>query len=277
MSSPTETLSMSNVVHVALLVVLSTSAAMANAGTRVFVMAGQSNMAGRAYTRNLPEELRTPPANLRMVDRDGRVVPFRSRNSCGPEVSFGHAMAKQWPDDTIVIVKFAVGGTSTLAWAPEWSEAAARRTANHEQGSLYDQLLTRLRPVLKQEGVRVVGFCWAQGGRDARFPDVATDYEANLRPIFAAIRKEVGDPRLPIVLAETVDAPKERFPSVALVRAAQRKVAEADPRIAIVSSEGLATHDDRVHFNAAGQTELGRRFAKALLELVEKDEPETDR
>lgn len=239
------------------------------AGTKVFLLAGQSNMAGRARTSELPEEFRIPPANLRMVDPDGKVVPFRSRGSCGPEVTFGHAMAKRWPDDTVVIVKYAVGGTSTLAWAPKWSEAEARRTANHKNGSLYAELMKRAKPLLARDDVEVVGLCWAQGGRDARFPDVAKDYANNLRSILSAIRRDVEDPRLPIVIAESVAAPKERYAAIDVVREAQRKVAEADPRTSMISADGLETNDDRVHFNAAGQAELGRRFAKAMLEFVD--------
>ena len=40
----------------------------------------------------------------------------------GPEIAFGHEMAKAWPDETIGIVKFAIGGTSILTWKPDWSK-----------------------------------------------------------------------------------------------------------------------------------------------------------
>ena len=40
----------------------------------------------------------------------------------GPEIALGHEMAKAWPDATIGIIKFSIGGTSVLAWKPDWSK-----------------------------------------------------------------------------------------------------------------------------------------------------------
>jgi hypothetical protein len=40
----------------------------------------------------------------------------------GPEIAFGHEMAKAWPNETIGIIKFSTGGTSLLAWKPDWSK-----------------------------------------------------------------------------------------------------------------------------------------------------------
>ena len=32
----------------------------------------------------------------------------------GPEIAFGHEMAKGWPTETIGVIKFSIGGTSLL-------------------------------------------------------------------------------------------------------------------------------------------------------------------
>ncbi len=49
------------------------------------------------------------------------------------------------------------------------------------------------------------------------------------------------------------------------VRNAQATVATADPLVEIFSVSGLACQTDKVHDNADGQVELGKRFAKAFL------------
>ncbi|MCA9178193.1 MAG: hypothetical protein KDB14_27200 [Planctomycetales bacterium] len=233
---------------------------------KIFVLAGQSNMAGRALTKELPESLRTPPENVLMVDNRGALLPMRYRNSFGPEVSFAHEMAKRFPRDRVVIAKFAVGGTSAIAWSPQWSEQRARITKNDRQGSLYEKLAKQVRPLLKREDAEVVGILWAQGGRDARFEEAWKAYEQNVKVVLSALQNDFrrpGSSPAPLLIAETVAAPADRFPGVEFIRTAQRKLAREMPGVSLVSSEGLKTGSDQVHFNAEGQVELGRRFAAA--------------
>jgi lysophospholipase L1-like esterase len=127
-------------------------------------------------------------------------------------------------------------------------------------------------PIQKRYGddVEIVGVLWAQGGRDGRYEKAAGQYEQNLKKIIAAFRKDLGNPELPFILAHTVDAQGKGFPYMDQVRAAQERIAKTDPRSVLVSSEGLSTKRDNVHFDTKGQLELGRRFAKAYLELIEK-------
>ncbi len=54
-----------------------------------------------------------------------------------PEIAFGHAMAKAWPDETIGIIKFSIGGTSILTGKPDWSKQDADRAGQLEVGKLF--------------------------------------------------------------------------------------------------------------------------------------------
>jgi hypothetical protein len=249
---------------------------------KVFILAGQSNMAGQGDPSELPAEYQKHPDNLLMPipprDRKGRprtdLVPFAPfPERFGPEVGFAHAMAKAWPDRKIVLIKKAIGGTSALAWAPDWTRERAAITQNERNGALYQNLMEQLvEPIQKRYGddVEIVGVLWAQGGRDGRYEKAAGQYEQNLKKIIAAFRKDLGNPELPFILAHTVDAQGKGFPYMDQVRAAQERIAKTDPRSVLVSSEGLSTKRDNVHFDTKGQLELGRRFAKAYLELIEK-------
>lgn len=71
---------------------------------------------------------------------------------------------------------------------------------------------------------------------------------------------------LPFIFGQ-VDPPADRYPASEEVRNAQRAAERLIPRSKMVSTEGLAKHDDQLHYNTAGQLELGRRFARAYLEL----------
>lgn len=250
---------------------------------KVFILAGQSNMAGSGVPDELPPEYRKHPERVLMPipprDRGMRpatdlvtFAPLPER--FGPEVAFAHAMAKAWPEEKIVLIKMAIGGTSALAWAPDWTAEGAAITENDRSGSLYDRLVNRqVKPLLERYGddAEVVGVLWAQGGRDGRYEKAAENYQANLTKIIEAFRRDLGKPDLPFVLAHTVDAPVRNFPYIDKVRAAQQEVVKSVPHTALVPIEGLSRKSDRTHFDTQGQLELGRRFAAAYLKLI-KDE-----
>ena len=65
--------------------------------------------------------------------------------SFGPEISFAHAMAEAWPNETIGIVKQAAGGTGVLAWHPNWTKEQASRTKNAGRGNLFKALTDKVK------------------------------------------------------------------------------------------------------------------------------------
>ncbi|MEQ8790956.1 MAG: sialate O-acetylesterase [Pirellulaceae bacterium] len=235
---------------------------------KVFLLAGQSNMVGSAKADELPEALRKTPPNVQFAGRDGRLGPPRLEGRLGPEISFAHAMAKAFPDEQIVIIKYARGGTSALAWSPEWTKEGAKITQNENVGPLFDHLMETLDRVKRRHDVEVVAMLWAQGGRDARFEKAAAQYEQNLKKIIEAARKQVGKPELPFILARTVDVPKTGFPHVDQVRQAQERIANQDPHAVMILTDDLSQLRDNIHFDTKGQIEQGERFAQALLEML---------
>jgi len=237
---------------------------------KVFLLAGQSNMVGQGQADELPEALRQTPANVQFAGRDGRLGPARLAGRLGPEISFAHAMASAWPDEQIVIIKYARGGTSALAWSPEWTKEGAAITQNDNVGPLFDHLMETLESVKRRHNIEVAAMLWAQGGRDAKYEKAAAQYEENLKKIIAAARKRVGNPEMPFLVARTVDVPKRGFPFVDQVREAQTRVVKQDPHAAMILTDDLSQKRDNIHFDTKGQVEQGRRFAKALLDMLDK-------
>ena len=97
---------------------------------KLFILSGQSNMVGQGLSAELSEGMLHPNNQLLMFE-NGKWQPLRPlRPTFGPEITFGHAMANAWPDETIGIVKQAQGGTAILAWHPNWTREKADRAGD---------------------------------------------------------------------------------------------------------------------------------------------------
>lgn len=267
-----------------------------HATAKLFVLAGQSNMAGRAPAVELPGSFRQPPARvlldyvcsfgasdlLKPEDYPKDAGPPEPHHSdgwvplqpapkhvstpgehFGPEIGFGHALAAAWPQQPITIVKHGRGSTSL---AVDWAPGA---TSGRQ---LYRAMLTQVsRAVasLKAKGITVElgALIWCQGEADTTRSEWADAYEGNLAAFFAAVRRDLSAPELPIVFSLTGDGrqnPKMSF--AAPVRRAQEAVAARDARTRLVQADDLALLD-HVHYNAASQLTLGQRLADAYLDI----------
>ena len=123
---------------VIVILVLSFAASSVSAADMVFILSGQSNMRGVGKTQELSPELKELPKNLEYYS-NGRKADFAKQKTFGPEVSFGHTLAKTFPKLRIILIKFAVGGTSLYAWEKDWKKERAQITKNQGSGSLYNK------------------------------------------------------------------------------------------------------------------------------------------
>ena len=254
----------------------------------VFLLAGQSNMAGRAPADGVSaSDLRaarpiafdyvcsfaaggTGPGAPDPHHSDGWVplgISPRHRSTpgghFGPEIGFGLTLARQLPPAHLAIVKHGRGGTDL---AEDWAPGAVGGR------QLYAAFLAQARSALAR--LRSAGtpyelgaFVWVQGEADATRRTWAEQYEANLTELLARVRADFGVPRLPALIVLTADG--RRYPQMkfaADVRAAQRSVVRRDRCAALVSGDDLSFLD-AAHYDAAGQLELGRRLAEAYLRL----------
>lgn len=84
---------------------------------RVIVLAGQSNMMGKGKTQELPADYRNMPTNVRYFYQ-GREHKLAQFALFGPEVSLAHSLARQYPNDRIILVKQAASGSLIQQWQP---------------------------------------------------------------------------------------------------------------------------------------------------------------
>jgi hypothetical protein len=231
---------------------------------QLFLLAGQSNMAGRGTVE--PED-RRPHPRVWSLERQEQWVPAveplhfdKPIAGVGPGRSFGIAVADAEPGANIGLVPVAVGGSPIAAWEPG---AVHAQTGSKP----YNDAIRRIR-VAKQSG-EFKAILWHQGENDS-CAAATPDYEAKLTTLIGRLRTELQNPALPVLIGQLgrfADAPWSE--SRATIDAVHQRIARELPNVAFVSSSGLVHKGDRVHFDSASARELGRRYADAYRAMQE--------
>ena len=206
-------------------------------------------MMGRGRTADLPEHLKEQPANISFYTH-GRKSQIAKYNMFGPEVQFAHAMSKTFPNDKIVIIKSVASGSAISEWLPGTP--------------LYQGLLRQVGFVTKPATTNIEAIVWMQGETDARSAETAEQYEGNLKTFISNIRKDLKAKNVPFLIGR-ITQKDINFPMEKQVRAAQDKVGKENPNILVIPTDDLSKIYDKVHYDAKGQVELGRRFAIAFV------------
>jgi len=182
----------------------------------------------------------------------------------GPEIGFAHEISRRFPHTQIKLIKFAVGGTSLLAWDPKWSASKARLTRNASAGPLFKKLIKTANINFDESKSTLAGILWMQGETDAKYPSVARQYVKNLNNFIYALRAEFKSPNALFIMG-AVNPPEKMFPATAVVQQAQKNAAAQIRNLRLVNTQDLAKRNDHLHYNTQGQLALGKRFARAYL------------
>ncbi len=233
----------------------------ANAKEYIYILAGQSNMMGKGKISKLPATYRKTPHNVTFYYQ-GRPRPLAQYAHFGPEISFAHIIARAYPRDTHIIVKHVATGSSIEQWLP---------------GSrLYKGLMRQLtyatrhahKKTAKEEGeakaVTVDAIIWMQGEQDARNKGKASRYEGHLKRFITGLRTELNSPHSLFIMGQ-VSPEDAAFSMTTLIQQAQGRIQNSLPRTTLIPTEDLGKLYDRVHYDAHGQLELGKRFAQAVI------------
>ena len=231
-------------------------------GKKIFLLMGQSNMAGRGKITAAFENL--TDSRLLMLNANNEFVTAKhpihfdkpKAVGVGPGLTFGMDMAKAYSKDSIYLIPCAVGGTSINKWEPE---AFDKSTNTHP----YDDAVLRIKEAMKKGNID--GVIWLQGESDSN-PKAAATYLSKLTALIARIRYETNNPELPFVVGELGTFRKE----FQLINNELHKLPTLVSFTKVVTSENLSHKGDTTHFNAPSAAIYGDRFAKAMLELMKK-------
>lgn len=167
---------------------------------RVFVLMGQSNMKGAARASNLKAPYTETHERIR-IWANGRWEYFVPTQQHGPGVSFAHQLAEFWPNDTIGIIKVAVGATGISAFAKDWSFERAELTYDGKKGPLYQDLMNAVAEARRISKPEFCGFFWKQAAADGKKKELAAAYYSSFETLVADLRADLETPDLPVFIS----------------------------------------------------------------------------
>ncbi len=272
---------------------------------KVFILAGQSNMQGHGHITKgadgdleyAAKEFPNLKAGGKWVERDDVWYYHKpgkgglkacnlkpglgaAEDRIGPELQFGHVIGDHYQEQ-VLLIKCAWGGQALGGpFLPPSSGAP---------GVKYTQALAEVKealaslkthfPAYKGQGYEIAGFFWHQGWNDGCNKAFAAAYEKNMVNFISDIRKALGNPELPFVIA-TSGMGGEGATGVAgvigkAIEPAQVAAAAKSKNCTAVPTRKFQRHKpgrqkSHWHNSAESYVLVGNASAKAMIELLKK-------
>jgi hypothetical protein len=214
----------------------------------VYLLIGQSNMAGRApiakdetsdiarcyllNSKDLWESAKNP------LNRYSTIRKGLGMQKLNPGYSFSKKMLEKDKGISIGLVVNAKGGSSIKQWSKE--------------SKFYKEAIRRTKAALKKGTLK--GVLWHQGESDSK----DAQYLSKLKLLIMNLRSDLAIPDLPFVAGQVNNVP--------LINDQIAKLPETTNSTSFVSSEGLKAMD-RWHFDAKSMKLLGQRYAEEILKI----------
>lgn len=236
-------------------------------GIDVHIIMGQSNAGGGAYPPVPPSYLNGQPVlyypNLvtnQVWEANSPIElqtlwnlwPTYMGASYGSEISFAYQVS-QFTENPVAIIKVAANGTGLeTRWKPSLHD-------------LYDWGLARVNVALSDLSQtyepQVKSFIWIQGENDAGWDYWANKYEDNMVDFISALRNDLGEPNLPILINQLH---KDSVPTAKnIVRQAQVELDALDNVYVSNNDDGILT-EDGLHYTPEMHLNSGFRLANLL-------------
>ena len=218
----------------------------------IYLLIGQSNMAGRAALTDA--DLAVMEGCVLLNDKDewepaknplNRYSTIRKglgMQKLGPGYGFANEMLRAKPGTAIGLVVNAKGGSRIEQW--------------EKGGKFYEDAVRRAKAAQKNGTIK--GILWHQGESNEKNPE---GYLEKLSALVANLRADLGSPDLPFVAGQVNKVPA--------VNEQIAKLPKTVSGTSYVSSEGL-TATDRWHFDPKSANLLGKRYATEILKLQAK-------
>jgi len=203
---------------------------------RVFLLAGQSNMSGRASVEHLlrlvqgldkndPSEYSALWNGTQFVEIPNVYIQFGRRkgpltvgygtalSNFGPELGIGQVLSEQL-HEPCALIKSAYGGKSLAVPFRPPSAGIANYTKNiNKYGVYYRKMMADFRTGLSQldelvpnydtrQGYILSGLVWFHGTNDLGSDSKLHEYSSNLVHLIHDVRRDLQFPSLPIVIGE---------------------------------------------------------------------------
>jgi hypothetical protein len=229
----------------------------------VFIMAGQSNMAGRGQVE--PNDT-IPNQRILSINAKGELIlakeplslyePSMKGLDCG--LSFGRELLQHIPDSiSVLIIPTAVGGSVIDQWIGD---------SLHREVKLFSNFRQKV-AIAKSYG-EIKGLLWHQGESDAKEKLVKT-YSKKLNVLFKKFRTTIENDKLPILTGKIGTFTAEnKFQNA--INAAIVKNAKKDKYTFLIETQDFKDKGDKLHFDANSLRIMGERFAQKYIEIHNK-------
>jgi len=227
----------------------------------IFILAGQSNMAGRAIIAPIDTIARD---RILAINIENKIIMakepisfFESDKkglSCG--LAFGKELIKNVADSVFVLfVPCAVGGSSIDQWIGDSIHRNVKLLSNFKSQVAW----------AKKNGT-IKGVLWHQGESDVVSKDIF-NYKTKLKKLFNEFRITIENNKLIILTAEIGMFKKDNSKEKIINKQIKQNVL-LDPYTFLVKTKGFKSNGDNLHFDSKSQRLLGQRFAKKYLENI---------
>lgn len=233
----------------------------------LFLLAGQSNMSGRAEYPDPPYKA-SPSIWLFGNDYEWRIAtepidnPLRQVDqiSLDPKAKFSIAMPFCWrilervPGAKIGLIPCAKGGTSIQEWQ-----------RSYYPNSLYGSMLKRAH--IAQKRGFLAGLLFSQGERDAFYYPVRNEWHTLFVTFVNNLREDLGI-NLPVVFAQLHTIQNKQYQYWERVQQEQALAETQLDNVIMVKTSDIA--NSGVHYNTDETIRVGRRFANSYISLVRR-------
>ncbi|UAY51141.1 sialate O-acetylesterase [Ferruginibacter albus] len=226
----------------------------------VFIMAGQSNMAGRGFVE--PQDT-LPDNRIFTINKNGDLIiakeplhfyePSQTGLDCG--LSFGKELKKHISDSiSILLIPTAVGRSSITQWINDSTFRNVTLLSNFKQ-----------KVKIAQNYGLIKGILWDQGETDAESLSDIDLYKDRLKTLFIKFRNEIGNNSTPVLIGQ-LGSFSTNITNYQKLNEQIDKYVSSDSNASIITTKDLIDRGDKIHFNSSSQRILGQRFADKFMD-----------
>lgn len=244
----------------------------------VFLMIGQSNMAGRG---TLTEEDTTrvldgvwllngsdePEPAVNPLNKYSTVRKELRMQGVNPGMGFGEKLSRVTGRKVLLVVN-ALGGSNINKWLKDATYIEDSQSIGKGTLKLFDEAVRRAKEAQKYGELKAI--LWHQGEANAGSQAAVDAYMGQLKSFVADLRDALGTPNVPFIAGEIAHWADIYYGGYNFNEMLHKIADQGNvPNSAYISSEGAGQlkGDSDPHFSRDGQILIGERYADKVLEM----------